>query len=185
MLKPKAIIETGTYLGTSTEWLSAFQIPLWSVEANAKHFGYSYQRLFDIKHVKLHLGDSRRLLKEKFYGALDEYVEESIFFYLDAHWEEDLPLREELEIIFSIFKRPIVLIDDFKVEDDDGYRYDDYGPEKKLDWHYISPVLNTFTLAAMYPSAAADTETGARRGSIILARQASELSKLTQLRPAK
>ena len=45
-------------------------------------------------------------------------------------------LREELEIIFSTWSRPIVMIDDFAVPES-AYGYDDYGPGKTLDLSYI------------------------------------------------
>jgi hypothetical protein len=45
-------------------------------------------------------------------------------FYLDAHWEEYLPLRDELQLIYNNFPRAVVLVDDFKVDDDLGYGFD-------------------------------------------------------------
>ena len=38
-LDPVALVETGTYLGTTTEWLSAFQLPVFTCEASAENFG--------------------------------------------------------------------------------------------------------------------------------------------------
>ena len=57
--------------------------------------------------------------------------EQTLFIYLDAHWEEDLPLAEELAVIARATTRCIVMIDDFQVPGD-GYAYDNYGPGKAL-----------------------------------------------------
>ena len=60
---------------------------------------------------------------------------EDVFFYLDAHWGEDLSLRDALEIIFSKWKRPIVMIDDFQRPNAD-YGFDDYGQDGALNLTY-------------------------------------------------
>lgn len=62
-----------------------------------------------------------------------------LFAYLDAHWGEDLPLAEKLEIVFSWDSDAIVMIDDFQVPDDPGYAYDDYGPGKALTPDLVDP----------------------------------------------
>jgi len=36
-IEPKAIVETGTYLGTTTEWLAAFQLPVFTCEADPEN----------------------------------------------------------------------------------------------------------------------------------------------------
>ena len=62
----------------------------------------------------------------------------ALFFYLDAHWNEDLPLAEELDTIFCRSSNPVVMIEDFQVPDDPDYGYDDYGPRKSLNPEYNS-----------------------------------------------
>jgi hypothetical protein len=57
----------------------------------------------------------------------------TLFFYFDAYSNEDLPLAEEIDIIFGRSPHAVVMIDDFEVTDDPGFAYDDYGPGKALN----------------------------------------------------
>jgi len=91
-----------------------------------------------------------------------------LFAYLDAHWEADLPLAEELEIVFGWDSDAIVMIDDFQVPDDPGYGYDDYGPGKALTPDLVDPACRAFGLEQLYPVLASANETGVKRGCVIL-----------------
>jgi len=109
------VIETGTYRGTSTEFLSAvFGAPVTSIEANPRLFSYSSRRLAAWPDITVEFGDSRVILRRVADGASGK--SESVFAYLDAHWEEDLPLSEELEIIASGWSHAVAMIDDFQVQ---------------------------------------------------------------------
>lgn len=166
---PVAIVETGTYRGTTTEWLAAFQLPIYSCEASLENFGFSSARLGAIPNVHLNHTDSRTALRNFLSGPLSDQLGRPILFYLDAHWADDLPLGDEIEIIFSSCKNAIVLVDDFEVSDDPGYCFDDYGPGKKLHWRYIASSVEKHGLAAYYPRKSSHEETGAKRGCIVLA----------------
>lgn len=50
------------------------------------------------------------------------------FFYLDAHWNDYWPLRDELSVVLSL-DRAIVVIDDFEVPDHPEWGYDIYKGE--------------------------------------------------------
>jgi hypothetical protein len=159
------VIETGAYRGTSTEFFSAiFGVPVATVEANPRFYLYSKRRLAAHRNVTVELGDSRPFLRD-----LAERPDrgEAVFVYLDAHWEDDLPLAEELQIIASAWSQAVVMIDDFQVPDDSGYSYDDYGVGKALVEDYLPEhVLTGWKM--YYPAVASDRETGARRGSCVL-----------------
>jgi len=167
---PVAIVETGTYLGTTTEWLSAFQIPVWSCEVSAINFGFAHQRLAMVPHVKIVHNDSRAALQEILDGPLKSNQLDTILFYLDAHWNDDLPLAEELEIVFAVCPRAIVVVDDFQVPGDPGYGFSDFGKNKALTMNYIVDIISTYQLATYYPSISSDRETGAKRGCSIIAK---------------
>jgi hypothetical protein len=79
-----------------------------------------------------------------FDGPLRGFAGRTILFYLDAHWNDDLPLEEELELIFSVHPHAVVMIDDFQVPDDPGYQFDEYGPGKALTPALITPVVSEF-----------------------------------------
>lgn len=187
-LAPACIVETGTFRGTTTEWMSAFQIPVFTVEAQDDHFGFSRARLGHIANVHLEQGDSRAFLRTLLAGPLAARTTEASLVYLDAHWKDDLPLAEELDIVFSALPRAVVMIDDFAVPDEPQYGYDDYGPGKALVADYIAPAVQRFGLGVYYPSLPASEETGSRRGCVVLARRQDypDLSgRVPRLRPAR
>ena len=170
---PVAIVETGTYLGTTTERLAATQIPIYSVELDRRTYGFARTRLWRRRNVHFKRGDSRAALRAWLNGPLHNYSGRHVLFYLDAHWGSDLPLSDELDIIFSHCSNAIVMIDDFSVPFDNGYSYDDYGDGKALAPAYIDPAVRSFQLRAFYPSTPSAKETGARRGCVVLVREAS------------
>jgi len=171
-LPPLAIVETGTHLGTTTEYLAATGRPVFTIERDQRIYGFAKARLRKHRNVTLLQGDSRRTLSQLLEGPLASLAGETLFFYLDAHWEGDLPLAQELDIIFSRCPNALVMVDDFQVPHDPGYGYDEYGPDSMLTADYIAAAVGAHGLAGFYPSIAAIHESGARRGCIILARMA-------------
>lgn len=167
---PVAIVETGTFLGTTTECLAGTGRPVFTVEGNPRNYGFAKARLRNHPNVTLLRGDSRAALRELFEVPLAPLIGETLFFYLDAHWKADLPLAQELEIIFSRCPRAVVMVDDFQVPSDPGYGFDDYGPGRALTPEYILPALAAHSLVALYPSTPAARESGARRGCVVIAR---------------
>jgi hypothetical protein len=165
---PVAILETGTYRGTTTEFMAEAGLPIYSVEGLARHYGFAWARLWRTRNVHLYHGDSREVLRQLFEGRLRSLDSLTVFAYLDAHWNADLPLREELEIIFNHCPAAVVMIDDFQVPNDPGYQYDDYGPGKSLIPAYIEPILTAYGLEAYYPSTPSSLETGAKCGCVVL-----------------
>lgn len=170
MVSPVAIVETGTFRGTTTEFFAESGLPVYSMEALAYNYGFARVKLRRFKNVKVMHFDSREGLYRVLKGPLAHQLAASIFFYLDAHWNEDCPLVEELEIIFSVTKQPYVMIDDFEVPDDIGYSFDDFGGSSVLNRQYVSEHVTRYKLAVLYPKVPSCDETGARRGCIILCR---------------
>ena len=183
-LRPTAIVETGTYRGTSTEFFAEFGVPVHSVEADPWAHAFSAQRFRSSRdRVHLTLADSRTFLRQL--AADPSFPSDGVFFYLDAHWHRDLPLAEEITIIFDNWRRSVVMIDDFEVPGD-GYSYDDYGPGAVLNAAYLEAIGRT-DLVGFYPSLPAAEETGARRGCIVLCNDRATgeaLRALPSLRPA-
>jgi hypothetical protein len=169
-LEPAAIVETGTFRGTTTDLMSQTKLPVFSVELNPQSYGFAQARLWRRRNVTLMCADSRAALLALFDGPLRSLAGRTLFFYLDAHWNHDLPLDAELDITFTRCDRAVVMIDDFQVPFDDGYRFDDYGSDKVLNASYIERVIVSHKLAAFYPTTASVTESGARRGCVVLAK---------------
>lgn len=170
------VVETGTYLGTTTRLLAeVFPVPVDSVEVVPRFHRAAERRLAAAPSVTMHLGDSRSVLRSL-------PVRGRAFFYLDAHWYADMPLTEELAIIADRWSQVVVMIDDFQVRDDPGYGFDrlDNGLALTLD---VLP----HTVSAWrwyYPKAPASSETGSRRGCLVLAAPDVDLSAVGTLRRA-
>jgi hypothetical protein len=165
----QAIVETGTFRGTTTALFADTSLPVYSVESHPRYFAYSQMRFRRLRgQVHLHQGDSRAYLR--LLARQDSVPHSDVFFYLDAHWEEDLPLREEVQIIFSHWTRAVIMIDDFQVPNLD-YAFDDYGPGRVLNMGYLDPVAAPFGVSAFFPAADCTQETGAKRGTVVLCRE--------------
>lgn len=167
---PVAIIETGTFRGKTTEWFAEnTSIPIYTCEKNKRFFLQSQQRLAKWENVHLALQDSRDFICQI---AGTDISQKRVFFYLDAHGDQDLPLRDEISIIFQLFKLPCVIVDDFKVPFDSGYFFDDYGPGKVFSLEILDGLLSP-EIQIAYPLTPSEIETGERRGAIILMRKES------------
>jgi hypothetical protein len=180
-LQPYALIETGTHLGTTTQFLAETELPVFSIEMNCRVHGFARARLRRRRNITLLLGDSRTGLCRLLRGPLCELTDRVLFFYLDAHWNEDLPLAEEVNVVFRLCPRAVVMIDDFKVPYDPGYGYDDYGPRKALTADYIAPVSSMHALRAFYPSTPSAEEGGWRRGCVVLSKLSSNIRVLSSI----
>jgi len=201
--QPRAVVETGTARGSTTEFFSRTGLPVFTIELQPRYYGFARARFWRQRNVKSLRGDSREALRRLFAGPLHALCSCTIFFYLDAHghMNGDLPLAEELDIVFNQCPPAVVMIDDFEVPTDPGYGYDDYGPGKALVAAYIRPAIAAHELRAFYPStpAAADYPSTLmaaagyadparlRRGCIVLVKGAYHgpvLASLPLLRPA-
>ena len=160
----RQIVETGTYRGTTTEWLAGFGVPVLTIESNARAYHFAKLRLGSYGNVHVQLGSSVEVLQNHA-RSLDPKV--PTLFYLDAHWEDYLPLRDEMLIILPRFAAAVILIDDFEVPGETGYGYDDYGPGKVLNAAYLQSCLQG-KVSVFYPSTPAAQETGKRRGWVVV-----------------
>jgi hypothetical protein len=164
-----AVVETGTFRGTTTRFLADMcDGPVISVEADPRAYGFARMALRRVPDVRLLHDDSRSAL-EKVVGS-PLLAHRRVLYYLDAHWGEDLPLREEITTLFGGSTKALVLIDDFEVPDDPGYTYDDYGAGKALTLDYLDGPRQAFDLRVYFPAAPAANETGAKRGCVLLVR---------------
>jgi len=160
----EAIVETGTFCGSTTAFMANnANIRVYSSELNPRYFAYASKRLQTIPNVRLVHQDSRRFLK-----SLELARDLRLFFYLDAHGNDDLPLREEIEYIIRSFSSFVAMIDDFEVPNDPGYAFDDYGIGKCLSLRDF-PFHQDKRVSVYFPNRPSQAETGARRGCIVLA----------------
>jgi predicted O-methyltransferase YrrM len=161
------VLETGTYRGITTEWLAErFNGTVASCELEKIYFRQAQNRLANRSNVSLNLLDSRQFL-EKYLEAAP--ASEKVFVYLDAHWKNDLPLAQELEIIDRTDLQVVIAIDDFRVPGDAGYAFDDYGPGKALTIELFEFLKNR-GYRIYFPSLPSSLEDGAKRGVCVLSR---------------
>jgi predicted O-methyltransferase YrrM len=172
-----ALVETGTYRGTTTSWIAEhFSAPILTCEINPRYHLQSKMKLSRFSQVRVDLCDSVRSLSK----LPQEYSQDkSIFFYLDAHWADHLPLVQELGIIQHCFPHSVVMIDDFEVPLDSGYGYDDYGPGQRIDLNLLLPFRDRAVF--FLPSGRSDDETGAKRGVCVLAWQPEKVDALSAI----
>jgi hypothetical protein len=180
-LKIENIVETGTFRGTTTEWFAQFGIPVDTVEVYERNFIFSKERLAKLANVRTTLDSSVSFLTKRAPSSARH------LFYLDAHWENYLPLRDELRLISDRYPNAIVLIDDFQVPGDDGYGYDNYGVDNALTLEYVAH-SNLPPFSIFLPATPAREETGFKRGWVVLTTNpvlAAQLGTISLLRPHK
>lgn len=153
-------------------------LPVHTVEAVPRNFGFSRARFWPNRNVTTELGDSRTFLRDLVVRHANENT--PAFAYLDAHWYDDLPLREECEILLTSSRPWVLMIDDFAVPDDTGYGYDDYGVDKNLTPEYLAPIAHLHN-GLLFPRLPSEEETGARRGSAVLTNSADIMPQLQAL----
>ena len=159
------IIETGTFLGNTTIFLSSLSnAKTFTIDVNEKYSKFAQQRFLNLKSdrdVSFRVGKSEVILKE----ILDDIASDKlIFFYLDAHWGSNLPLREELLSVLDWGGNFIAIIDDFYVSSDLGYGFDSYG-DKAVGPQEVPNFMNSELFSLNSDSR---YETGAKRGSGVL-----------------
>jgi predicted O-methyltransferase YrrM len=177
-------IETGTFRGTTTKFLSDRFPSVVSVEVNPRYLAFARLRLRKRRNVEIIEGDSAAelpaILRKQNTGK-------PIFVYLDAHWG-NLPLAKELNILEQSSLDYVAVIDDFEVPGDDGYGYDSYGKARGA----IGPALVFKAVPRLrrlwVPAAPSDIETGSMRGTGFLASPGMEplleaLAEADLLRP--
>jgi hypothetical protein len=161
MVKPNVLIETGTYIGSSTKFFAQFIDKVYTIESQEKYFLISQQRFkkLNLLNVEGILGTSDTSIVEILKG-LPSNSNKILLAYLDAHWYKDIPTKLELEQLNHWGGPFIAMIDDFRVEDDPGYGFDKY------DEITISKTLipNLKNLFLYYPNIKSIDEAGARRG---------------------
>ena len=181
------IVETGTFFGDTAGYMATnTQAEVHTCEVSPIFYALAKSRLTTVSNIHFCLGDSRAFLAALIKSDLFIRANPNpVFFYLDAHWYDDLPLAEELVLIAKIRGESVIMIDDFCVPDDPGFGYDNYGNNKSLDLATFANCFRRLNLVPFFPAQPSTTETGGKRGSVVLARlgQSSErLRRVASLR---
>jgi predicted O-methyltransferase YrrM len=134
----EVVVETGTYLGKTTQFFSSFFQEVHTIEISDSNYAKAYDLLKEFPNVHCHLGSSERVL----YEILPGLQSKRALFYLDAHWRNYWPLLDELEAISQTHKdHCIVVIDDVKVPDREDIPYDRY-KSNECSYEYMKEKLD-------------------------------------------
>jgi predicted O-methyltransferase YrrM len=177
------VVETGTYRGASTAWFAKTGAPVSTVEKNRRFAHLARLQFADKPSIHPVEMDSVAFLQTLADKA--EMTAKVTLFYLDAHWERRLPLGEEIRTVAGSFPAAVMVVDDFRVEDDPDYGFDDYGPGKRLDLDYVR-ATGVDGLHAFFPVLRGKDESGAKRGCVVLTSNkalADKLGQISLLRP--
>jgi len=135
------IFETGTCLGKSTKILSETfpDAKIFSYEALQENYVAASSFCQDNNNVVIRNISSPDGLREDVVAG-----KSNVLFFLDAHWGENWPIREELSVMKEKGITPVVIVHDFFVPDGNGgskYGFDSY-KGSPLDFGYIEGKLN-------------------------------------------
>jgi predicted O-methyltransferase YrrM len=137
----KKIIETGTYYGWSTMKLAEFGIDVTTIEYSKENYNIAIDNFSktNFSNIKGLLGNSPEVLTEILTNE-----DNDVILFLDAHWYDYWPIHDELRVCIHKKIKPIIIIHDFFVPDENGnpkFGFDKYG-EQKLDLEYIKVFLD-------------------------------------------
>jgi hypothetical protein len=176
-------VETGTFLGMTTDFLSRRaqrrraqrrRAQVYTCEINNRHFAIANRTVGGRHNLHLERANSVDFLRflAPQLGAARNFV------YLDAHWNDYLPLRDELAIL-EAWPNTVVLIDDFKVPSDPRFGWDKYGEDQEICLEYIAGTVGNRRV--YFPNYPAPDEGAPPRGYCVMSMSAPLESVLDQI----
>jgi predicted O-methyltransferase YrrM len=127
------IIETGTYKGGTTNQLRQIVPKVITIEANREYYEEAKQNIEDHSNVSMLLGDSSVVLADVL--SSENITTKKLMFFLDAHWHDACPLKDELQTIANAGLKPIIVIHDWVVPGT-GFGFDSYNGQP-FTWEWI------------------------------------------------
>jgi len=115
-----AVLETGCFLGDTTDYLARRYpgLPVWSCDIDAGSAGFTASRVAGYANASVTCEDSPQMLRR----AFGEFSRPLAF--LDAHWGPDWPLATELDIVVA--SEGIAVVHDFDIGHE-RFSFDAYG----------------------------------------------------------
>ena len=167
------VIETGTFMGSSTPYLASLASnKTYTIEIDKRNV-YLANRRFKKNHTDLNIdlinGDSAVEIKN-ILKKIDPEVSR-IIAYLDAHWLADIPTSLELSALDEWGGAWVAIIDDFKIENDLGFGFDEYNGT--IIGKGIIPDIKEVSI--FVPSHKSSLETGRRKGTGYIFNKKSQL----------
>ncbi len=131
----KTVIETGTWRGYTARKMAEFVDMVHTIEAHPVTAALARETLAGVENAVVHEGDSGKLLE-----GIAVRPEAPILFFLDAHWQEQWPLFEELDGIAEYGEPCVIVIHDCQVPGKD-FGFDTYDG-KALTFELVKPYLD-------------------------------------------
>lgn len=162
-LQPTHVIETGTYLGSSTPYLASFATTAAHTIEIDQHVAERARRRFALNHaslgIDLILGDSATCIARLLASIPSDGTR--VLAYLDAHWLDQIPTASEISALDDWGGIWAAVIDDFQVDGDEGYGFDRYA-DVVIGAGIVPSIPG---LQIWVPAEPSQRETGARRGT--------------------
>ena len=111
----KTFVETGTYLGDTTDALKDNFNEIYTIELSQELYEKAQKRFENNPKIHCYQGNSKDVLP-----TILNKIDTNPIFWLDAHYsagitakaDKETPIEEELEIILNRFNKMVILIDD-------------------------------------------------------------------------
>ena len=165
-------VETGSCMYSSTKWLCENFDEVYTVEINHEYANYGKHKILEFNNCFTKVGIDSVGYLSFVLGELIDKTKGSIFF-LDAHWGENCPLKDEIKAIAGLRLEiaPVIAIHDFYTNHPEELGYDTYKSES-LSFDYIQNEVRMLELAYgcnyNYYYNTPDKSIGAKRGIIYL-----------------
>jgi hypothetical protein len=116
------LIETGTYMGWSTEHVASFFEKVFSIERSEEIYKTTSERLSYLTNIVCINGHSLDVMTNELQSIIEDPNHKMVW-WLDSHWsggitageDDECPLLKELDIIFKYREDDIILIDDARL----------------------------------------------------------------------
>jgi hypothetical protein len=136
--KIKTAIETGTYLGETTKFFCDNFERVYGIEISENYYNKTAETCGNSPNLNLIKDSSVNYFNQKLKEISEN--EKNILFYLDAHWDNYWPLRDEIKSISkNFYDKAIIVIDDFYVPNRD-FQFDTYNGNI-CNFEYIKDVV--------------------------------------------
>ena len=128
-------VETGTCLGGTTKFLSENYKEVYTVEINKEwqKKAIDHCNATNITFISGNSANELGIIARKLTGK-------KVMFYLDSHWQDSLPLIEELIGIATSGLKPVIAIHDFLVPEERKLNFDVYKGQK-LEFAFIKDAV--------------------------------------------
>lgn len=137
-------VETGSCLYSTSKWLGENFQNVHTIELSEEYSKHGIHKVSGMLNVHTYLGDSVQKLQ-----LLTDVLtkDDKALFFLDAHWGQNCPLLQELDVLTKVKTDlpPIIAIHDFYTGDD-KLGWDEYNGQR-FDYQWIEPKVKALELA--------------------------------------